>query len=292
MRILKNVVLVTLTIALISVGVYFYSNLTDGFSSRKLLSKLPYNPCFEVEALNPVEKARLSNILDQPFYYIGKGCQFYVFGSKDDKYVIKFLKQKHLRLHTELNNVPMPKFLRTKANAKIARRIKRVNNLFLSCKLAYEELAEESGLEFIHLNHTPVFNKRVILFDKRGAKNAINIDNYEFIIQKKALVAKKVFAQLTNDELEDHVNQLIDLVNKRCIKGIGDRDRAFLQNVAFSQDGLHAMFTDIGQFYKDRSVSLEEQKQEDIQKRLGNLRDWVANNNPDLLDHLDAILNQ
>lgn len=292
MRILKKALLVTLPIALLAIGVYFYNNWTDGFSARKLVSKLPYNILYEVGPLNCVEKERLATILDQPYRYIGKGCQFYAFESKDGKYVVKFFKQKHLRLCTELNNVPMPKFLRKKADAKIARRKQRVNNLFSSCKLAYEELAEESALQYIHLNRVPIFKQKITIIDRRGWKSVLNLDDYEFILQKKALPAERVFTKLQEHEIEARVEQLVTLVKKRCMKGIRDRDRSFTQNVAFSLDGKNALFIDIGQFYKDPTVLLEKEQQLDLQKRLNNLRFWVEHHNPELLTHLDQLISE
>ncbi len=275
-------------------AVYFYNELTDGFSVRQMSSTLPYNVLFEVGPLPVQEKTKLTTILDQPFHYIGKGCQFYAFESEDGQYVIKFLKQKHLKLWTELNQIPMPKSLRDKADAKIVRRKNRVANLFSSCKLAYEEMAEESGLLFIHLNRTAVFNHRVTLIDNLGLKHHVPVDKYEFVIQKKAVRAADALAQIAKCDdmqaLEQRVTQLVELVKMRCEKGIRDRDRSFVQNVAFMPD--HALFIDIGQFYKDPTILLEEEQQKEVAHRLANLRYWVEERHPEMLESLDLIIKE
>lgn len=290
MRIIKKALFVIIPIALMVATVHFYNEWTDGFSVRQLTSQLPYNVLFEVGPLHGSEKERVASILDQPYRYIGKGCQFYAFESKDRKHVIKFLKQKHLRTFSELSTLPMPHFLRKKAEAQITRRKLRVDNLFSSCKLAYEELSDESGLVYIHLNRTPIFKQKIQITDKLGFKHTLNLDDYEFILQKRAISVKEVFAGIEDQELERRVALLVDLVKSRCEKGIRDRDRSFVQNVAFSLDGEHALFIDVGQFYKDPTILLENEQQADVKKRLGNLRYWVEEKSPALLESIEGII--
>ncbi|MCH9609157.1 MAG: hypothetical protein S4CHLAM45_03790 [Chlamydiales bacterium] len=290
MRILKNILLVILPVALMAGTVHFYNLWTDGFSVHQLTSNLPYNILYEVSPLPPKEKEKLTTLLDQPFRYIGKGCQFYAFESADKKYVIKFLKQKHLRTFSELKDLPLPRYFRKKADAKIARRKKRIANLFSSCKLAYEELTQESGLVYLHLNRTPLFRKEIEILDKLGLKHRLKVDDFEFILQERAIPAAHLFREILEDDLEKRVNQLIDLVKMRCTKGIRDRDRSFVQNVAFSSDGDRALFIDIGQFYKDPTILFEEEIQADIKKRLGNLRHFLEENRSDLLPRFDELV--
>ncbi len=270
--------------------IYFYNKWTDGFSVRQLTSSLPYNVLFEVAPLSLAEKQKITTILDQPYHYIGKGCQFYVFESKDGQYVIKFLKQKHLRTFSQLSNVPMPHFLRQKIDSKLARRKARIDDLLSSCKLAYEELANESGLLYIHLNRTPIFKQQIKIIDKLGFKHMIVLDNYEFILQKKAISVNKTFSMIEDQELNRRVIQLVDLVKSRCEKGIRDRDRSFVQNVAFSLDGEQAFFIDVGQFYKDPTILLESEQQSDLNKRLGSLHYWVEEKAPILLERIEEII--
>lgn len=257
---------------LVWLGIYTYNRLTDGFSIYQMSSSLPAYPQFSVP-LTLEKKEELKQILDQDFYYLGKGCQFYVFASADKKYVIKFLKHKHLRPFSWLNSLPMPQALRKRCGEKIARRTERVERLFASCKLAYEKLPNETALLYIHINRTPALEKKITLHDKLGCKHTINIDDYEYFVQRKATPVKEVFATSSSQEIPQRVQQLMDLVLARCEKGICDRDRSFVQNVAFLDK--QAIFTDFGQFYEDPLILQKEEQDKDLNKRITNLRAWT-----------------
>ena len=285
MRFIRKLFFFCVFVSLAWVGIYAYNRVTDGFSVRQMTSSLPACPHYEV-ALSPEKKACLQAMLDQSFRYIGKGCQFYVFASADDKFVIKFLKHKHLRPFSWLNALPMTAKLRTLSDAKIERRKQRVERLFASCKLAYEKMPEETGLMFIHLNRTPALEKQIVLVDKLGCKHAVDIDDYEYVIQKKAIPVRDVFAHLEEGEILGKVQLLVDLVLGRCQKGICDRDRSFVQNVAFSAEEDKALFIDIGQFYEDPAILQDEEQAKDLTKRLGNLRFWTEKHFPQLAPHI------
>jgi hypothetical protein len=271
-----------IAILIVWLGIYAYNQVTDGFSIRQMTSSLPSCPQFEV-SLSTEKKAELQVLLDQKFYYLGKGCQFYVFESEDGKFVIKFLKHKHLRPFTWLNSIPMPEKWRAMSNAKIARRQERVERLFSSCKLAYEKMPHETGLLFIHLNRTPTLEKTINLFDKMGCKHAIDVDSYEYVIQYKAVTVKNVFSSVQEKDISARVAQLVNLVLARCEKGIGDRDRSFVQNVAFAAEDDRAIFVDIGQFYEEPLLMQKEEQQKDLNRRLNNLHYWTGQHFPHLV---------
>ncbi|MFZ0565071.1 MAG: hypothetical protein WAM28_02650 [Chlamydiales bacterium] len=293
MNFLKKIFLFILIALIAWGGIYTYNRATDGFSLYQISSSLPIEAHIASEPLTPEKKQTLKKILDQPFTYLGKGCQFYVFGSEDGEYVIKLLKQKHLRPFSWLNKIPMPKKIRTLSNEKIQRRKSRVKNLFSSCQLAFNEMAEETGLIFIHLNRFPALEQTVTLIDKLERHHTIEIDDHEFVLQKRAITVKDVFLKLQKEEeVRDKIAQLVGLVQARCQKGICDRDRSFVQNVAFCIDGSQAVFVDIGQFYKDDSILQKEKQKEDVKRRLGNLRHWAARHFPDFVCYVDEQIEE
>ncbi len=281
MRIKRNLFFLVIFGLLSWLAIYSYNHVTDGFSIYQMSSSLPPCPQFEV-ALTHEKKESLQQVLDQPFRYMGKGCQFYVFSSADNHYVIKFLKQKHLRQFEWLQRLPMPHPWRKLADQKIERRKERVERLFSSCKLAYEKMAEETGLLYVHLNQIPALEKEILLIDKLGLNHHVAIDDYEFVIQKKAVPVKEALADLTPEEVAHKIEELAHLVLARCQKGIRDRDRSFVQNVAFSASEGRAIFTDVGQFYEDPTILLEEEQAKDLAKRLSNLGYWMGRHFPDL----------
>ncbi len=267
-------------------GVIFcYNRLTDGFSLREITSSLSEE--LPSPSLSADQRVRLAVILNQSFQYIGKGCQFYAFESDDGQYVLKFFKHKHLRPLSWLRALPLPAHFRARCEEKIAKREERVNNLFSSCQLAYEELSEETGVLFLHLNRLPLLDSPVTLVDKIGVKHKIHLDNYEFVLQKKADSLSVAFDGLSEDQARKRVQQLVKLVIGRCEKGIRDRDRSFAQNVAFCVGEERAVFIDIGQFFIDESVKQPEERQKDLQRRLGNLRFWTERHYPSLVTVFD-----
>src|SRR5690349_15990834 len=95
--------------------------LTHGFRIGKLHLDFPYQPQWEIACDPAIER-----ILRQPFTFLGKGSQSYVFESQDGQTVVKLFR-----------------FDRPDAI-----------QLFDACKLAYDSLRDETGLLYIHLNIT------------------------------------------------------------------------------------------------------------------------------------------
>ncbi len=296
MKSVKKTFLFFCVLALFAGLVVGVNKLTDGFSVREIRSSLPYNPNYDVSFESQQQKQVLQQIVSQPFRYLGKGCQFYAFESLDGLYILKFPKHKHLRPLTLLKKLPIPQRWQEKSNEKVAKREERVRNLFSSCLLAYQEMAEETGLLYVHLNRTPALERNVVLIDKLGISHEIVLDDHEFVIQKKAMPAKVEFPSLLQkkDKQGIHlkIQQLMDLVAQRCQKGIQDRDRSFVQNVAFACNQDAAMFVDIGQFYKEGSLLTEEGAKNEIMRRLILLRAWAEEKCPELRPYVEEEIRQ
>src|SRR5580700_10710555 len=80
---------------------------TDGFALYKICSSLSYCPEWEIS--NPLlQDSGITTLFDQPFYYLAKGAQAYVFASRDGKTVIKFFRLYHLRPPLWLSALQLP----------------------------------------------------------------------------------------------------------------------------------------------------------------------------------------
>ncbi|MCH9627688.1 MAG: hypothetical protein S4CHLAM2_13300 [Chlamydiales bacterium] len=290
MKLLQKVFLVSLVVLVISGGAYLYNQATDGFNLQQITSTLPPAPEFEV-ALSLDQKKMLQSTLAQPFHYLGKGAQCYAFESADGKYVLKFFKHKHLHSWKWLESVPMPCFLRRISEAKILRRQQRAHQLFLSCLLSYEEIADETGYHYIHLNRTPALEIEVTLIDKVGLRSTIQLDQYEYVIQKKGLLIGDVFATIRSEaEACVRVEQLIDAIVRRAKMGIVDHDRAFVQNIAFDPEKPRAFFIDSGQFDKSAEPITNEALRAEVKRRLGSLRHWAEQYFPQYVSTIETYL--
>lgn len=276
---------------LLASGFYLRERFAEGFSYHNITSSLTFNPAYSIDPIAQEKREELKNLLNQPFHYIGKGCQFYVFMSEDKRAVIKFMKHKHLRpLNWQLALVPT-QVLKNKLRENVKRREERISNLFSSIKLGYEEMADEAAIIHIHLNRISELNQKVTLVDKLGMVFHIDVDDHEYIIQKRAFNVKEVIATLVSEgdetAIRRRIRELVDIVAERCDKGIQDRDRTFVQNVAFKSTGEGALFIDIGQFYKTECVKKTALKKREILHRLKLLRTWMKRYFPTLVPLVD-----
>src|SRR5436190_23936608 len=84
---MKKVIIFIIAFILIERFTYFQ---TGGFSPYKIIC----NEKIAIHSDNSMDQ-QTEHILNQPFYYLGKGVQFFAFISKDQKYVLKFIKHSH-----------------------------------------------------------------------------------------------------------------------------------------------------------------------------------------------------
>ncbi len=251
-----------LIIALIFVGLWGYEELVESFYERSIhLSSWPKK---SYEALScRVRPDEAQKLLDQPFTYLGKGRQFFVFESDDGKYVLKFIKCQRIDVPQWYKSMPLPAFLDSHRQARLAYKQEKIEGIFASCAIAACEIPDETGVVFAHLSTKPEVKKKVTLIDKLGIEHSINIDNVPFVIQKRAeLVIPTISALIDMKEYEEvykRFDQLIDLIANDVARGIYDIDSGSLErdNVAFLE--TRAIHVDIGTFIHKSSINIQEQ---------------------------------
>ncbi len=236
--------------ALFCLGMWY---LADGFSLGKMRVDFPNDPRFEVAAPSTFQ---IRTILAQPYHYIGKGSQCFVFESEDKQYVLKFFRLSRYRLPAFQQKLVLPPFLAKIQNERVEeKRIKR-EKLFASCKLAYEELRDETALVYLHLNKTNHLNQNVTLHDNFGRPHTIVIDDQAFMIQRKAQqlypYLDSLIKEHKRDELRKALISLSSLLNQRQERGIADKDAEIHKNAGFRNG--KALFLDVGQFYRAEEV--------------------------------------
>ena len=208
-----------------------------GFTIKKITSY--YEPSDQWEAAHTLSDGILLKILDQPYIYLGSGNHTYAFESFDGKFVIKFFKQKHM-------NVQSP-FL---SKEKIEKRKNEREESFTSYMIAYRHLKEETGLLFLHLNKTNHLGISLKLIDQHGKSMEINLDDMEFLIQKRAVLAFDHLGTLIDQGAYGDaligIRSLLSVVAKRNQMGIYDKDLQFFKNFGFINN--QAVEVDIGEF--------------------------------------------
>ena len=167
-----------------------------------------------------------------------------------------------------------------------------MDDLNRSWKIAFDHLQEETGLVYVHLNKTDHLAKRFKFTDKIGMEHTLDIDRYEFLIQKKAEMLcptlDKMVAEGKDDEAKELLSKLVAMVLSEYHRGLADNDHALMQNTGVI-DGK-PVHVDVGQFVRDPSMSDPENYHQELFNKTYKFRIWLQEKHPDLLAHLDQEL--
>ncbi len=260
-----------------------------GFTVKKITSYHTFNPDWNVGTLTTLEKKLTDEILDQPFSYLASGNHCYAFESIDGKYVIKFFKQKHLRTKIWENYLPLPNKLNKHRLRALKSRTKLRNQTYNSYKLAYTHLSEETGLIFLHLNKTKYLNKSLKIIDQNKKNHFLDIDNYEFLIQKKATLGfEKLASLIDNYQLETAfqlIESLYETIITRSQKGLKDADMQIYKNFGFLED--RAMEIDLDKLREDPKA--QSRCKEDLHYIAKQVQDWMDNTYPNHSKQLQSL---
>ncbi len=216
----------------------FCHHKTDGFQVTHV-----YSSSFDEEL--SCARTDVEVLLSQPFSYLGSGGQTYAFVSADGKTVLKLFKHHHLKN-------PHKRAL-----------------FFQSCKLAYQELQDETALLYLKLHRTSYFKKPLILIDKLGIQHILDPNLLQFALQKKVSLASPLIKKLVRsgkkEEAKKVVSAVIEHLRARCRKGIKDRDSGTRRNIGYLEG--KAVSIDIGSFTKVPSLHEKEKMQHEVQKK-------------------------
>src|SRR3569832_2263561 len=127
-------------------------------------------------------------------------------------------------------------------------------SIFNSYKLAYENLKQDAGLVYVHLNKGSNLKTQLKVVDRLGRTHTIDLDNVEFVVQEKAELIFTHFQRLLKNGDKEGVQKkicsLLELVQRRIDLGISDHDKAVKHNYGFIGD--RAIHLDIGRIEKVR----------------------------------------
>ncbi len=289
---IKRLTLLCLTIVLLYYLAIFCNKMTDNFSIAKIHSDLPYNPNWETSPLSEEAKHQLEDALSQKFHYLGYGGQCFVFASEDGNYVIKFFKHKIRKPYSLLLNISLPGFIDKKRQHRLNKILFKLNRDFTSYKIAFEELREETGLIYVQLNKKKWLNRTIHIIDKIGIEHSISLDDFEFIVQKKAqLIYPYIENLIQKNDLWAFKQTLHAICNKiicRSQKGIFDEDLGIHRNLGFIAD--EPIFMDVGRFVKDPARKNPLIYRSDLFTLMNRFRAWLNIHHPELLPLFDSEL--
>ncbi len=268
---------------------------TDGFSRHKISSDLTFHPEWETAPLTAYEQENLSTVLSQPFDYLTKGAQSYVFLSRDGRYVLKFFRIYHLQPPFWVTHLKWPWFLQSYKMNKILRKSEELHKDFASYKIAYDQLREETGVIYLHLNKTDSLKQTLTFYDKIGIVHHVDLDRMEFLVQRRAELVYPALANMVETEgvesAKDALSKLVSLLCLRCTKGIHDKDPDLNTNFGFI--GHTPLQIDVGRFrIKDTAADEQRIDRDEIIRITDNLNQWLRSRYPELSGHLESIIAQ
>ena len=269
-----------------------YFRITAGFTEGNITSDFSYDPRWETRALSPVEEAEIAKVLEQPFDYLGKGCQSYVFLSADGQYVIKFFKYQRFRPQFYLHWFSFLPPVEAIRQEKIAKKRAKLDDLNASWKIAFDHLQEETGLVYVHLNKSGHLHKTLKIKDKIGVEHLLDIDRYEFLIQKRADMLcptlDRYMAEGKEREAKELLSSLLAMILSEYNRGLADNDHALMQNTGVL-DGK-PVHVDVGQFVLNPSMKDPNNYRQELFNKTYKFRIWLEEMHPELLVHLDNEL--
>ncbi len=259
---------------------------TRGFSIDKITPyNQTYNPVWDINYSND-KLSEVKQIIDQPFSYFGSGKTCYVFLSADQNHVIKLFKQRHMRPFSFLEKMMgyslIPDFVQ-----KLDERMQTRSKLFTSFKIAHNDLQDQTGLVYLHLQPTSSLNQTLYFTDKEGRPFTFEADKMEFLIQKRAMRTFPILSAMIEkgqfEEAKTSIQSIEDLITIRCQKFIDDDDNNCERNIGLI-DGK-ACEIDIGEFSLNPKLSPEDTQQH-IEIALRDLNAFLQKNHPEFYESI------
>jgi hypothetical protein len=226
------------------------------FSIEAISSDLSFDPKWQTLPPSP----EIKEILKQKFTYLARGAQSFAFLSEDGRYVIKFFRMKHLQ----------SKFKDHYRPGVVKRRAENLQSIFSAHKLAWDELKEETGLVFLHLNKTDDLHCHLKVYDWLGRKHEVDLDKTEFLVQERAELLfthiKRLHDEGNVSGVQRALASFMELVQTQVEHHIFDRDKAISHNYGFVGD--RPIHLDIGRLTKGSKEGEYDRIKERVQKWL------------------------
>lgn len=268
-----------------------YYHVTDGFVEKNIHYERAADPKYEI-AVSPEKMGEIKEILSSPFYYLGKGCQSYVFEDKTHRYVIKFLKYQRYRPHNALSYFTFIPWIARQVEERTEKKLSKIDNVYRSWKTSLVMAPDETGVLYVHLNKTKEFDRPLIIYDKIGLKHEIDLNAVEFLLQRKAQLLTTYLTNLVNEKREEEVlsflQNMIDQMVDGFKRGISDNDYALLQNTGVA-DG-HAVYIDVGQIIYNPIVRDPKVYGKELFNKTYKFRQWLRDLSPVVADQFDGMV--
>lgn len=254
------------------------------FSAWYFLSIYSYHRFFTTHLMGTLwtetKKAELEEILCQPFHFCGQGSTSRAYTSEDGRFVIKTFLEKQSR-SKKCRYIP---FLRDLANKR--RALKAAYKRTLGPINAYQYLPKECGLIFYQFIYPrELFHKSVRLYEKDGSISELDLDQSEYLIQRKAVIVSEYLqAHLVKGDLEKvkgAITKLFLLTKTLYDQGIMLVVLQFLDNFGFIED--EPIRIDVEHLRFDPQWKKANKRH--LAKEISKFRSWIVKHAPEEILH-------
>lgn len=250
----------------------FCRDKTDGFSILHIQSDL--NDCpLELGTLHhTISDEALSKILSQPFSYLTRGGQAFVFVSQDGQYVLKLMKGRYYALYDALH-----------LNKRKEKALRKLERDALSYSLAYEKAPDLTAMVYLHLRKEDSFHHKVKLIDKLGIAHLVDLNTTTFLIQKRGESMQERLQRQEPQEAQKTIAAFVKTMKEAALRGIADDDPGLYRNFGFVGDT--PFFIDVG-----RLMQVEPHVTVDLDKMTQRFRRFLNDQYPSLIPGFDEEL--
>jgi hypothetical protein len=249
------------------------------FSSEAISSCSLFNEKWECRPLTSQEELETSKAMAQSYRYLGSGGQCYAFVSEDDKYVIKFFKQKAF--------VPSFWWRQKKSQEK-------QHAVFTAFKMSFDHLPKETGMLYVHLNKTSHLGKEISFSDHKGDVHPLYLDDLAFVLQKKAegfCTRIDTLMQRSNTQgAKAAIGKLVELHGSLYKKGYCNRDPDLCSNCGYI--GEEPILFDVGRVVYSTEEKNAKVVRKELSKAAPHLQKYLAANHPELLSYFNEAMIQ
>lgn len=271
-RFLKLLCILAGTFAILWVAFSFYDR------QFKLSNVQGKWPSVEHQQITEKQLSLLQGAVSQPFRYLDRGKQSYVFVSQDQQYVLKFFDNRCLRSGT----------LSFFFSISEKRCQKKLSRLFRGYQTAALD-PEHGGLLFVQLASDDSYHLPISVTDRFGISHEIDLAEIPFALQEKATPLRKLITRLLNDgkveEAKSRLHQIVDMYVNGYKKGIVDLDYNFMYNTGFV--GERPIRIDLGRLKESEEIKDPKVFSKDLEKvfvkRLGK---WLKRHFPKYRDEI------
>lgn len=277
----------------IAIGAFCKSR-TDKFTVQAVRSSRPFNPMWEGHPLTPQESLEVEQAMGESYTYYGCGGQSYIFFSDSDRYVLKLFKQKNFTYPVWLSYLPVPYLLDRYKEKKRWKRDDKLFRDFSSYKTAFDDLQPFTGVIYIHLNPTSHLNRAITITDNLGIQHQIDLDRFDFILQKKAeYVYDRINDAVRDGDIEKAKRataQVIHFIVNRCKLGYHDRDPNIRTNCGFIGEDMVKI--DVGRLVYREEIKEPKVYLNELAKITAPFKAWLQDEHPVLFAHFEEEMDK